>query len=157
MIATDKRTLISESVAVTQIDIHPIGEEPVRHIVRAALEVSCTTTVCEVPTKSNSDLCSRDEVLAPINAQPSCHSGLSHSPSNKPPRSREGRFDKVVTRLLGLSDPVKPDKWSVQIKACHQDQNDTVLNWLRRGLPPWNLRIATTLSSSFPFECSIVP
>jgi hypothetical protein len=28
---------------------------------------------------------------------------LPHSPSNKPPHNREGRFNKVVTGLLGLS------------------------------------------------------
>jgi hypothetical protein len=75
---------------VTRIDIHPIGEEPDRHIVRVAPEVSRMTTIGKVPTKLKSGLCSWDEILAPTNAQPGHHSGLPHSPSNKPPRSREG-------------------------------------------------------------------
>jgi hypothetical protein len=61
----DKRSLISESVTTIQIDIHPAREEPDQHIIRIAPRVSRTTTVCEVPTKSKSELCSRDEVLAP--------------------------------------------------------------------------------------------
>jgi hypothetical protein len=38
MLATDKRPLISESVAVIWIDIHPTGEEPDQHIVHVAPE-----------------------------------------------------------------------------------------------------------------------
>jgi hypothetical protein len=155
MTTMDKRPLIYESVTVTQIDIHPTGEEPDRHVVRVAPGVSCTTTICEVPTKSKSGLCSRDEILAPSDARSSRHPGLPHSPSNKQPRSREGRFDKVVTGLLGLLVPIKRDKWSVQIKACHRGQNDAVLNRHRRVLPPRNLRIAMSLSSSFPSKCSL--
>jgi hypothetical protein len=68
MTATDKRSLISESVAVTRVDIHPAGEELDQHIVRATPGVSRTTTVRKVPTKSKSGLCSRDEVLAPSDA-----------------------------------------------------------------------------------------
>jgi hypothetical protein len=45
MTATDKQPLISESVTVTQIDIHPIGEEPNQHVIRATPEVSRMTTV----------------------------------------------------------------------------------------------------------------
>jgi hypothetical protein len=89
--------------------------------------VSRTITVGDVPTKSKSGLCSRDEVLAPCNARPDSHSGLPHSPTNKPPRSKEGQFDKVVTGLLGLSGPIKLDMRSVQIKACHWSQNDRSL------------------------------
>jgi hypothetical protein len=86
----DKRSLISESVAAIRIDIHPAGEEPDQHVVRVAPEVSRTTTVGEVPTKSKSGLCSWDEVLAPSDARPGRHPRWPHSPSNKPPRSREG-------------------------------------------------------------------
>jgi hypothetical protein len=43
---------------------------------------------------------------------------LHHSPSTKPPRSREVQFDKVVTKLLGLSGPIKSDMRLVQLKAC---------------------------------------
>jgi hypothetical protein len=127
MTEMNKQPLISESVVVTRIGIHPTGKEPDQHIIRMAPGVSCTTTVREVPTKSKSGLCSRDEVLAPSNARPDSHSGLPHSPSNKLPRSREGQFDKVVTGLLGLSGPIKLDMWSVQIKACHWSQNDRSL------------------------------
>jgi hypothetical protein len=35
--------------------------------------------------------------------------------------------------------------------------NPTVLNWHKQGLPHRNLRIATTLSPSFPSECSTGP
>jgi hypothetical protein len=141
MTATDKQSLISESVAATRIDIPPAGEELDRHVVRAAPGVSRTTTVREVPTKSKSGLCSRDEarrdnstrmpdrhpgsqrcpawpsswaavyVLAPSDARPDRYLGLPHSPSNKPPRSREGRFNKVVTELLGLPGPINPGQY----------------------------------------------
>jgi hypothetical protein len=86
----------------------PCSEELGRHVVRAAPKVSHTTTIREVPTKLNSGICSRDEVLAPSNARPGHHSGLPHSPSNKLPQSRERRFDKVVTGILGLSVPINP-------------------------------------------------
>jgi hypothetical protein len=69
MTATDKRPLIYESVVVTQIDIHPKGEEPDQHLVRAAPRVSCTTTIRKVPTRSKSGPCFRDEVLAPSDAR----------------------------------------------------------------------------------------
>jgi hypothetical protein len=85
MVAIDKRPLISESVAVTRIEIHPAGEEPNQHIVRVTPEVSHTTTICEVPTKSKLSPCSWDEVLASSDARPGRHPGLPHSPSNKPP------------------------------------------------------------------------
>jgi hypothetical protein len=65
MTATDNRSLIFESVAVIRIDIHPAGEEPDQHAVRATPEVSCTTTVCEVPNKLKLGPYSCNEVLAP--------------------------------------------------------------------------------------------
>jgi hypothetical protein len=65
MTTTSKRSLISESVVVIQIGIHPTGEEPNQHVVRVAPQVSRRTTVHEVPTRSKSGPCSRDEVLAP--------------------------------------------------------------------------------------------
>jgi hypothetical protein len=79
MSAIDTRSLISESVAATRIDIHPAGEEPDQHIVRATPGVSRTTTVCEVHTKSKSGLCSRDEVLATSDTRPDRHPGASFS------------------------------------------------------------------------------
>jgi hypothetical protein len=93
---------------MTQIDIHPAWQAPDKHGVRVTPGVSRTTTNCEVPTKLKSGPCSRDEVLAPSNVRPDRHPGLPHSPSNKPPQSREVWFDKVVTRLLGLPGPIKP-------------------------------------------------
>jgi hypothetical protein len=68
MTTTDKWSLIFESVTVTRIDIHPAREEPDRHVVRVAPEVSRMTTIGEVPTKSKSSLCYRDEVLTLSNA-----------------------------------------------------------------------------------------
>jgi hypothetical protein len=117
-------------------------------------DVSRTTIIHEVPTKSNMGLCSQDEVLAPSDVRPGCHPGLPHSPSNKPPRSREGWFNKLVTGLWGLAGPIKPDTWSVQIKDCHRGQNNVVLNRHRQGLPSWNLRKAMSLSPPFPSEWS---
>jgi hypothetical protein len=60
-----KRSLISESVMAIQIGVHYTGEELDQHVVHVASRVSRTTTVCKVPTKSKSDPCSRNEVLAP--------------------------------------------------------------------------------------------
>jgi hypothetical protein len=85
MTVTDKQSLIFVSVMVIRIDIHPTEEEPDQHIVRVALEVSRTTTVCEVPTKLKSGVCSQDEVFAHSNARPGHYPRLPHSPSNKPP------------------------------------------------------------------------
>jgi hypothetical protein len=56
---------MSESVIAIQISVYPVREEPDRQIVRMAPWVSRTTTIHEVPTKSNLGPCSRDEVLAP--------------------------------------------------------------------------------------------
>jgi hypothetical protein len=89
MTPTKKRSLISESVTVTRIDIHHAGEEYDPHIVHVAPGVSRTTTVGEVPSKSKSGRCSEDEVLTPRNAWPNRHFGLPHFPSIKPPRRSE--------------------------------------------------------------------
>jgi hypothetical protein len=89
MTATDKRSLISESVTAIRIDIHHAGKEHDRHIVHMTPEFSRTTTVREVSIKLNQ---------APTPRMKSCplmivwldrHLGLPHSPSNKPPQSRE--------------------------------------------------------------------
>jgi hypothetical protein len=85
MTAMDKRSLIFESVTTIQISVHHAGEEPDRYVVRVAPGVSHMTTVCEVPNKSKSGLCSRDDVLASSNARPGRHPGLPHSLSNKAP------------------------------------------------------------------------
>jgi hypothetical protein len=55
--------------------------------------------------------------------RPGRHPGLPHSPSTKPSRCREGRFKKVVTKLLGLPSPIKPDMRFVQIKAYPSRSN----------------------------------
>jgi hypothetical protein len=60
-----KRSLISESVAMILIGVHPAGEEPDQQVVCMAPLVSRTTTIREVPTKSKLVPCSLDEVLAP--------------------------------------------------------------------------------------------
>jgi hypothetical protein len=54
----------------------------------------------------------------PVIIRPDRHPRLPHSPSTKPPWSREVRFNKVVTKLLGLSGPIKPDIQLIQLKAC---------------------------------------
>jgi hypothetical protein len=129
----DKQSLISESVVATRINIHSTREEPDQHTIRVTARVSRTITICEVPTNSKLGLCTEGEVLAPSDARPSRHPRLPHSPSNRPPRSREVWFDKVVTGLLGLPGPIKPNMWSVQIKACHWGQNDRSLIDTDRG------------------------
>jgi hypothetical protein len=63
MTATDKRPLISKSVTAIRVNVHHVREKPDRHVIRVAPWVSHKTTVCEVPTKSKSGLCSWDEVL----------------------------------------------------------------------------------------------
>jgi hypothetical protein len=50
---------------VIQISVHPAEEEPDLHVVLVAPRISRMTTVREVPTKSNLDPYSRDEVLGP--------------------------------------------------------------------------------------------
>jgi hypothetical protein len=40
MTTTDKLPLITESVTVTRIDIHPAGEEPDQHVIRLTPEGS---------------------------------------------------------------------------------------------------------------------
>jgi hypothetical protein len=137
---------------VIQIGVHPTGEEPNQHIVHLASRVSRMKTICEVPTMLKLGPCSRDEVLALAIVRPCHRRGLPHSPSNKPPRSREVRFDKIVTMLLGLSDPTNQTCGQYKSKLVHRGQNDVILNRHRQGLPSWNLRIATTLSPPFPSE-----
>jgi hypothetical protein len=102
----NKRSLISESVTASRICVHPAREEPDQHIACVASQVSHTTTVGEVPTKSKLGPCSWDDVLAPSDAWPGHHTLLPHSPSIKPPRSREVQFDELVTGLLSLPGPI---------------------------------------------------
>jgi hypothetical protein len=93
----------------------------------------------------------------PAIVRPCCRCVLPHSPSNKPPRSREGWFDEVVTELLYLPSPINPICDQYKSKLVHRGQNDVVLNRHSRGPPPWNLRIATALSPPFPSEWSTFP
>jgi hypothetical protein len=93
----------------------------------------------------------------PAIVRPDCHPGLPHSPSNKPPCSREVRLDNVVTKLLGLPGPINSTYGQYNSKLLHRGQNDAVLNRHRRGLSPWNLRISMTRSPPLPFECSPFP
>jgi hypothetical protein len=106
MTATDKRSLISDSVMVTQINIHHAGEEADQHAVRTTLEVSHTTTICEIPTNSKVDPCSQDKVMAPSNVRPGCHPGLPHSPS-KTTSKEGGVIQQSSYRAIRLIGPHK--------------------------------------------------
>jgi hypothetical protein len=85
MTAMSKQSLIFESVTVIQIGVHPVRKEPDQHVICVASRVSRTTTVHEVPTKSNLSPSSQDEVFAPVIVRLDHHPGLPHSPSNIPP------------------------------------------------------------------------
>jgi hypothetical protein len=65
-------------------------------------------------------------------------------------------FGQVVTQLHQLTGPITPacDRY---IQYFITGTNPSVLNWHRWGLPQRNLGIATTLSPSFPSECSTDP
>jgi hypothetical protein len=65
MTTMSKRSLISESVAVIRIGVHPIGGEPDQYVVHVAPWVSHMTTIRVVPTNSKLSPYSWDEVLAP--------------------------------------------------------------------------------------------
>jgi hypothetical protein len=88
MKATDKRSLKSEIVVVSRIDIHPTRKEPDQHAIRVTPGVSHTETICEVPTMSKLVPCSKGEVLAPSDTRLGHHPGLPHFSSNKPCQSR---------------------------------------------------------------------
>jgi hypothetical protein len=114
MTAMSKQPLISESVAVIRIDVHPIGEEP--HNMSYARPLGS-----HVRQPSAKTLLGQNR--APDPGMKSCflaiiwpgrHPGLAHSPSIKPPSGREVQFDKVVTKLLRLLGSIKPDMRSVQ-------------------------------------------
>jgi hypothetical protein len=93
----------------------------------------------------------------PVIVRPGRRPKMSHSPFNKPPRSREVRFDKVVTELLGLSGPINLTCVQYKSNLIHQGQNNVVLNRHRQELPPWNFKIATALSPPFPSKWSTFP
>jgi hypothetical protein len=103
----------------------------------------------QVPTKLKSGLYSQDEVLTPNDVRPGCHPALSHSPSNKPPWSREGWFDKIVTKATKFTDPIKT-RHAVSInQSLSSGTKRLVFNRHRQRLPHKNLRIATTLCPPF--------
>jgi hypothetical protein len=116
--SNDKWSLISESVAVIRIGVHPEGEEPNHHIICLASRVSRTTTVHEVPTKSKLDPYSWDEVLAPSDrsGRPSSWAAsfcLQQTISKQGGMIRQSSY--WTTRFTG---PHKPSMWSIQIKTC---------------------------------------
>jgi hypothetical protein len=157
MTATSKRSLIFESVVTIRIGVHLQG----KNLTNTSYMWLLRSHVRQPSMKS---LLSWNRVSAPgmksclpAIVRPGHHRGLPHSSSNKPPRSREGQFDKAVTKLLGLPGPINLTCGQYNSKLVHQGQNDAVLNRHRWGLPPWNLGIVTTLSPPFPSECSNFP
>jgi hypothetical protein len=155
MTGTNKRSLISESVMMIQIDVHPAGDEPDQHNVRLASWVSRMTTVRESVLS---------QAWAPAPEMKSWPPGSSGWPSSwaasfslQQTTFKQGGTVREsgywATRFTGAH---KTDKQSVQIKPYHRGQNDVVINRHRWGLPPRNLRIGMALSLPFPSECSTV-
>jgi hypothetical protein len=81
MIATDKQPLISESVVVTRIDIHPTGEEPDNMLYVQLPESHVQQPSMKSPLGQNRS-------PAPSDTRLCRHPGLHYSPSNKPPQIR---------------------------------------------------------------------
>jgi hypothetical protein len=155
MTAMSKRPLIFESVMVIRIGVHPVGEEPDQHVVHVAPRISHTITFCEVPTRSKSGLFSDDEILVPNDRLTRSSSWATLFSLHKPPQSREGQFDKVVTKLLGLPGPIKPDMWPLQIKTCPLGPK---MMWsLIDTSMGYHLGISMARSPPFPSECSTSP
>jgi hypothetical protein len=111
----------------------------------------------KLPTKLKSGPYSKDEVLAPSDRPAHPSSWAASFSLQQTTLKQEVRFDKVVTKLLGLPGPIKLHMRTVQIKACPSGSNDVDLNRHRWGLPPWNLRISTARSPPFPSECYTFP
>jgi hypothetical protein len=150
MTATDKLPLITESVTATWIDIHPAGEEPDQHAIRLTPRGS---HVWQPFTSSY--YVEIMPLLMGWSLGPRPHSA---SKSKSTTRSREVRFDIVVTKATRLIASHKTrHAVSTQLKACHRGQNGTVLNRYGWGLPHRYLGIATTLSPPFPSECYTDP
>jgi hypothetical protein len=112
MTATDKLPLITESVAVTRIDIHPAREEPNQHAIRLTPRGS---HIWQPFVKS----------LLCQNWSPSHGWSLGsrpRSPSNNILKAGV-QFSEVVIGQLGLPGHIKT--WyvvSTQLKACHRGQ-----------------------------------
>jgi hypothetical protein len=99
----------------------------------------------QIPTKSKSGPCFRDEVLAPGLILPSKSKSIT--------RSEEVQFDIVVIKVTRLIGPQKiRHAVSTQLKTCHPGQHGVILNRHSWGLQPWNLGIVTTLSPPFSSE-----
>jgi hypothetical protein len=143
-------SLITESVAATRIDIHPTVKEPDQHAIRLTPGGSYVWQPFASPY-----FVEIGPLLPGWSLGPRPH---SPSKSKSTTQSRDVQFDIVITKATRLIEPHKT--WhavSTQLKACHRGQNGAVLNRHRRGLPHRNLRIATSLSPPFPFECSTDP
>jgi hypothetical protein len=98
MTTTSKRTPISESVAVIQIDVHPIGDKPdnTLHLrSRGLLEQQPSTKFLLGQNRAPAP---GMKSWFPATFQPGHHLGLPHSPSVKLSWSREVWFNKVITK-----------------------------------------------------------
>jgi hypothetical protein len=110
-----------------RIGVHPTREEPNQHGVRLASQVSRTTNVCEVPTKSKLGPCSQDEVLVRSDC-PARPSSWAVSFSLQQTTSKQGgtiqQNSYWATRFI---EPHKPNMRSVQIKV--RNQVVSTLDW----------------------------
>jgi hypothetical protein len=135
---------------MTQIDIHPAGEEPDQH------------AICLIPGGSHVWYSFASPYYVKIGSLllgwSLGHQSHSPSKSKSTTQSREVRFNIVVTKITRLIGTHKTrHAVSTQLKACHRDQKGIVFNRHGRGLPHKNLIIATALSPPFPSECSTDP
>jgi hypothetical protein len=105
MTIMSKRPLKTESAMVSCFGVHPTGGQPDNTLYACPLRHHVQFHI--VPTRSKVGPCTRDEVLVPSNSSARPSSWLPHPPSIKLPWSREVWFNKVVTKILGLSDPIK--------------------------------------------------
>jgi hypothetical protein len=112
-----KRSLISESVTVIRIGVHPAGKEPdnTSYMWPHGSHIRQPFVNSLLGQNQVSVLGMKSWLSAIV--WPDCHPGLPHSPSNKPPWSWEGQFNKVVAKLICLLGPIKPNMQSVQLKA----------------------------------------
>jgi hypothetical protein len=139
MTATDKRSLISESVAATRINIHPAGEEPDQHVICVALGIQRTTTVRKAPTKSKSNPCSRDEVLAP-----------SDRPAQ--PSSWAASFSLQQTTMKQRAAVRQSSYWAIRFTGPHKIRHAVSIN---HGLP--SDQNGTILNSTHPGATTLEP
>jgi hypothetical protein len=100
-----KRPLMS--VAVIRISVHPAWEKPNNTMYTRSRGL-------HIQQPSVKSLLGRNQTPTPVMKSwlpaivwPYRYSGLPHSPTIKLPWSREAQFDKIVTKLLGSSNPIK--------------------------------------------------